>query len=120
MKKILIVEDVEMNRDLLVQLLEDNYELVEAKDGREGLEKIKSESPDLVLLDISLPEMDGYEVTRAVRADDAINHVPIIAVTAHAMAGDEDRALEAGCNDYLTKPIDEEELWAKVENLLRD
>ncbi len=120
MKKILIVEDVEMNRDLLVQLLEDNYELVEAKDGLEGLEMITSESPDLVLLDISLPEMDGYEVTRAVRADEAISQVPIIAVTAHAMAGDEDRALEAGCNDYLTKPIDEEELWAKVEALLRD
>ncbi len=118
MKKILIVEDVEMNRDLLVQLLEDNYELVEAADGRQGLASIKSEAPDLVLLDISLPEMDGYEVTRAVRADDAIKDIPIIAVTAHAMAGDEEKALEAGCNDYLTKPIDEEELWAKVEKLI--
>ncbi len=117
-KKILIVEDVEMNRDLLVQLLEDDYELAEAADGREGLEKISSEKPDLVLLDISLPEMDGYEVTRAVRADPAIADTPIIAVTAHAMAGDEEKALEAGCNDYLTKPIDEEELWQKVEKLL--
>lgn len=117
-KKILIVEDVEMNRDLLVQLLEDDYELAEASDGKEGLEMITSESPDLVLLDISLPEMDGYEVTRAVRADASIAGVPIIAVTAHAMAGDEEKALEAGCNDYLTKPIDEEELWQKVEKLL--
>ena len=106
MSKILIVEDVEMNRDLLVQLLEDDYELVEAADGREGLEKIRSEAPDLVLLDISLPEMDGYEVTRAVRADDALKGTKIIAVTAHAMAGDEEKALEAGCDDYLTKPID--------------
>ena len=118
MKKILIVEDVEMNRDLLVQLLEDNYELAEAVDGPQGLASITSESPDLVLLDISLPEMDGYEVARAVRADDAIKDIPIIAVTAHAMAGDEEKALEAGCNDYLTKPIDEEELWAMVEKLI--
>ena len=120
MSKILIVEDVEMNRDLLVQLLEDDYELVEAADGREGLEKIRSEAPDLVLLDISLPEMDGYEVTRAVRADDDIKGTKIIAVTAHAMAGDEEKALEAGCDDYLTKPIDEEELWSKVEKQLAD
>ena len=118
-KKILIVEDVEMNRDLLVQLLEDDYELAEASDGKEGLEKISSEKPDLVLLDISLPEMDGYEVTRATRANAAIAHVPIIAVTAHAMAGDEEKALEAGCNDYLTKPIiDEDLLMGAIERLL--
>ena len=118
MKKILIVEDVEMNRDLLVQLLEDDYELAEAANGREGLARIAAERPDLVLLDISLPEMDGFEVTRAVRADAAIRDIPIIAVTAHAMAGDEEMALAAGCNDYLTKPIDEEELWAKVAGLI--
>ena len=118
MKKILIVEDVEMNRDLLVQLLEDDYELVEAADGKEGLAKASSEKPDLILLDISLPEMDGYEVTRHIRADDAIKDTPIIAVTAHAMAGDEEKALEAGCSDYLSKPIDEDELWSKVEKHL--
>ena len=101
-----------------MQLLEDDYELAEAADGKEGLDKISSEKPDLVLLDISLPEMDGYEVTRAVRSDAAIAETPIIAVTAHAMAGDEEKALEAGCNDYLTKPIDEEELWSKVEKLI--
>ena len=92
MKKILIVEDVEMNRDLLVQLLEDDYELIEAIDGKKGLEAAVREHPDLILLDISLPEMDGWEVTRAIRSDEALKHIPIIAVTAHAMAGDEDKA----------------------------
>ena len=118
MKKILIVEDVDLNRDLLVQLLEDDYVLVEATDGREGLAKALAMRPDLILLDISLPVMDGYEVTRAVRADAAMAAIPIIAVTAHAMVGDEERALEAGCSDYLSKPIDEDELWAKVTRLI--
>ena len=118
MKRILIIEDVEMNRDLLVQLLEEDYELLEAADGREGLERIRSERPDLVLLDLSLPELDGYEVTRAVRADPALRDTRIIAVTAHAMAGDRDKALAAGCDDYLSKPIDEEVLWAKVADHL--
>ena len=114
MKKILIVEDVEMNRDLLVQLLEEEYELVEATNGKEGLEAAGRERPDLILLDISLPEMDGWEVTRRVRADEALQHIPIIAVTAHAMAGDEEKAYAEGCSAYLSKPIDEDELWAKV------
>ena len=114
MKKILIVEDVEMNRDLLVQLLEDDYELVEAVDGRQGLEKAVQESPDLILLDISLPEIDGWEVARRIRADEALKEIPIIAVTAHAMAGDEEKAYEIGCDGYLSKPIDEEELWDEI------
>jgi len=118
MKKILIVEDAEMNRDLLVQLLEDDYELVEATDGKQGLEKAAQEKPDLILLDISLPEMDGWEVARRIRANDELKHIPIIAVTAHAMAGDEEKAYEQGCNDYLPKPIDEDELWAKVEKYI--
>ena len=118
MKKILIVEDVEMNRDLLVQLLEDDYELAEAVDGRQGLETAIEVKPDLILLDIALPEMDGYEVTKAVREHAEIKGTPIIAVTAHAMAGDEEKALEVGCNDYLSKPIDEEELWDKVSKLI--
>mgnify|MGYP005628926855 CR=1 FL=1 len=118
MKKILIVEDVEMNRDLLVQLLEDDYELVEATDGKQGLEMAAQERPDLILLDISLPEMDGWEVTRRIRADEALKQIPIIAVTAHAMAGDEEKAYAQGCNGYLSKPIDEDELWAKVEKQL--
>ena len=114
MKKILIVEDVEMNRDLLVQLLEDDYELSEAVDGVQGLAMAREIKPDLILLDIALPEMDGYEVMKHIRADNEIKDTPIIAVTAHAMEGDEEKALEAGCNDYLPKPIDEEELWSKV------
>jgi two-component system, cell cycle response regulator DivK len=118
MKKILIVEDVEMNRDLLVQLLEDDYELVEATDGKQGLEMAARERPDLILLDISLPEMDGWEVTRRIRADEELKQIPIIAVTAHAMAGDEEKAYAQGCNGYLSKPIDEDELWAKVEKQL--
>lgn len=115
MKKILIVEDVEMNRDLLAQLLEDDYELVEAVDGQQGLEMALLEKPDLILLDVGLPEMDGWEVAQKIRADAALEDIPIIAVTAHAMAGDQDKALQVGCNDYIAKPIDEDELWEKVE-----
>jgi two-component system, cell cycle response regulator DivK len=118
MKKILIVEDVEMNRDLLVQLLEDDYQLAEAVDGKQGLEMAVTESPDLILLDISLPEMDGWEVTQRIRQDDRTKHIPIIAVTAHAMAGDEEKAYETGCNGYLSKPIDEDKLWKQIADLL--
>ena len=115
MKKILIVEDMEMNRDLLVQLLEDDYELVEAVDGQQGWEMALREKPDLILMDVGLPEMDGWEVTQKIRADANLRQTPIIAVTAHAMSGDEDKALQVGCNDYIAKPIDEDELWEKVE-----
>ena len=108
MKKILIVEDVEMNRDLLVQLLE-------AVDGQQGLELAAQERPDLILLDVGLPGMDGWEVAGRIRADQALKAIPIIAVTAHAMAGDQEKAIEAGCDDYISKPIDEDELWEKVE-----
>ena len=118
MKKILIVEDVDLNRDLLVQLLEDRYQLIEAVNGEQGLVLASREQPDLILLDISLPEMDGYEVARRLRADPLLGHIPLIAVTAHAMAGDEQLAIEQGFDDYLAKPIDEEKLWAKVEQHL--
>ena len=118
MKKILIVEDVEMNRDILLQLLEDDYELVVAEDGPQGLEMAAAERPDLILLDVGLPEMDGFEVTRRIRADRELKDTPIIAVTAHAMAGDREKALEVGCTDYLAKPIDEDLLWEKVEKLI--
>ncbi len=118
MKKILIVEDVELNRDLLVQLLEDAYQLVEAADGPQGLELARRERPDLVLLDISLPGMDGYEVARQLRADPELGRTPLIAVTAHAMAGDQERIFQQGFDDYIAKPIDEDELWAKVEKHL--
>lgn len=118
MKKILIVEDVELNRDLLVQLLEDRYQLFEAENGPRGLELARRERPDLVLLDISLPGMDGYEVARQLRADPDLGRTPLIAVTAHAMAGDQERIFQQGFDDYIAKPIDEDELWAKVEKHL--
>ena len=118
MKKILIVEDVELNVDLLVQLLEDNYALVIAGDGASGVEKAAREQPDLILMDMSLPVMDGWEATRRIRADRAIEHIPIIALTAHAMQGDEERARGCGCHDYLSKPIDEDLLFEKIRGLL--
>ena len=120
MKKILIVEDVEFNVDLLVQILEDDYSLVIAGDGASGIEMATREQPDLILMDMSLPVMDGWEATRRIRADRALEHIPIIALTAHAMKGDEDRALGCGCRDYLSKPIDEDILFEKIRELLPD
>jgi len=118
MKKILIVEDVEWNLDLLVQILEEDYVVVEAENGTKGLAMAESESPDLILMDMSLPEMDGWELAGKIRAVESIREVPIIAVTAHAMAGDEEKALEAGCNGYLPKPIDEDLLIEKIGELI--
>jgi len=117
-RRILIIEDVPMNRDLLVQLLEDRYELIEAEDGEQGLLLAAREQPDLILPDMSLPGMDGWEVARRLRADVALAAIPIVACTAHAMAGDAERALAAGCSGYLAKPIDEEQLWELVARLL--
>lgn len=114
-KKILIVEDVELNRDLLIQLLEDDYELVVAEDGAEGIELATSESPDLILMDLSLPEIDGWEATRQIKAK---QDIPIIALTAHAMPGDEEKARAAGCDDFLTKPLDEDLLYSKLNQFL--
>lgn len=119
MQKILIVEDVEYNRDLLEQMLEDDYEVVAAVDGETGMEAVLRDRPDLILMDLSLPGIDGWEVTRRIKADDDLRHIPVIAVTAHAMRGDEEKALEAGCDDYLAKPIDEDELLEKIRCLLR-
>ena len=120
MKKILIVEDVEFNVDLLVQLLEDDYSLVVAADGASGIEVAARERPDLILMDMSLPVMDGWEATRRIRADSALRHTPIIALTAHAMQGDEERALACGCGDYLSKPIDEDKLFEKIGRMLQE
>ena len=114
MKRILIVEDVDMNRDLLVQILEEDYEVLEAVDGKDGFEKAKAEKPDLILMDMLMPEMTGDEVTAALRKLPEMADTPIIAVTAQAMAGDAEKALQAGCNDYVTKPIDEDELMEKI------
>ena len=120
MKKILIVEDVEFNRDLLVQLLEDEYEIVVAVDGAAGVEKAASERPDLILMDMSLPEVDGWEATRRIKADEALNSIPVIALTAHAMRGDEEKARACGCDDYMTKPVDEDLLFERLDHYLGD
>jgi len=116
MKKILIVEDVDLNIELLTQLLEDDYELVVAKDGEQGVAMAVAEHPDLVLMDMSLPLCDGYEATRRIRAGGL--STPIIGVSAHAMAGDAERAIAAGCEDYLTKPVNDALLFDKLEKYL--
>jgi two-component system cell cycle response regulator DivK len=118
MKKILIVEDVAYNMELLVQLLEEDYELVTARDGESGVAMIEQERPDLVLLDMSLPKIDGWEVVRRVKATDTLKHIPVIGLSAHAMRGDREKALEAGCDDYLTKPLDDTLLYKKLDHYL--
>jgi CheY-like chemotaxis protein len=114
MKTILIVEDVEMNRDLLAQILEADHRLVFAQDGAAALERAAETRPDLILMDLSLPHMDGWEATRRLKADATLAHIPVIALSAHAMSGDENRARASGCDDYLSKPIDESVLLAKI------
>ncbi len=120
MKKILIVEDVEFNLDLLVQLLEDEYELITANNGAAGVEMAAQERPDLILMDMSLPVMDGWEAARRIKSQAGLKHIPVIALTAHTMSGDEDRARAAGCDGYLAKPLDEELLFRQIEHFLRE
>jgi CheY-like chemotaxis protein len=120
MAKILLVEDNEMNRDMLSRRLQRRgYEVALAVDGREGVAMARAGGYDLVLMDMSLPEVDGWEATRLLREDPATQTLPIIALTAHAMAGDRDKALEAGCDDYDTKPIELDRLLSKIEALLQ-
>jgi two-component system cell cycle response regulator DivK len=116
MKTILIVEDTELNIDLLTQLLEDDYDLIVAHDGEQGVRLANENRPDLILMDISLPVMDGYEATRKIR--ETLQVTPIIGLSAHAMSGHEQKAKEAGCNDYLTKPVDEDLLFKKLKEYL--
>ena len=119
MSKILLVEDNEMNRDMLTRRLErKGFEVVIAVDGQAGVSMASSSSPDIILMDLSLPVIDGWEATRKIKADPATHSIPVIALTAHAMAGDEQKALQAGCNDYDTKPIDLKRLLGKIETLL--
>ena len=119
MSKILLVEDNEMNRDMLSRRLErKGFEVVIAIDGQAGVDMATTANPDLVLMDLSLPVMDGWEATRRIKGDPATQAIPVIALTAHAMAGDEKRALEAGCDDYDTKPVNLSRLLDKIENLL--
>lgn len=120
MAKILLVEDNEMNRDMLSRRLErKGYHVTLAVDGAEGLEQARSAAPDLILMDMSLPVIDGWEATRQLKADQATRRIPVIALTAHAMASDEQKARDAGCDDFDTKPIELPRLLAKIEALLQ-
>jgi two-component system cell cycle response regulator DivK len=119
MPKILLVEDNEMNRDMLSRRLSRNgYEIAIAIDGRQGVDMAVSERPDLILMDLSLPVMDGWEATRQVKANPATQAIPVIALTAHAMVQDKERALAAGCDDFDTKPVDLPRLLEKIKTLL--
>ena len=119
MPKILLVEDNEMNRDMLSRRLQrKGYCVVTAEDGEKGLLLARSETPDLILMDISLPVMSGWEVTRLLKANEATRHIPIIALTAHAMVSDREKAIGIGCDDYDTKPVDFVRLSEKIESLL--
>ena len=119
MTKILLVEDNEMNRDMLSRrLARKGYEVVIAVDGQQGIEMARSETPDLILMDMSLPVVDGWEATRQLKSAPETQSIPVIALTAHAMAGDREKAVEAGCNDYDIKPIELPRLLEKIEALL--
>ena len=119
MTKILLVEDNEMNRDMLSRRLErKGFEVVMALDGQQGVQLAASETPDIILMDMSLPVIDGWEATRQVKAADTTRNIPVIALTAHAMVGDRQKAMEAGCDDYDTKPVDFPRLLGKIETLL--
>lgn len=116
-KTILIVEDTDLNIDLMSQVLEEEYRVLIARDGMQGIAMAKEHRPDLILMDISLPVMDGYEATRQIRQ--ILPSIPILGLSAHAMAGDEQKAMQAGCNDYLTKPVDDDLLIQKIKEYLR-
>jgi two-component system cell cycle response regulator DivK len=119
MPKVLLVEDNEMNRDMLSRrLARRGFDVVMAVDGKQGVEMAVKEIPDLILMDMSLPVLDGWGATRQIKADATTQSIPLIALTAHAMAGDRDKALEAGCDDYDTKPIELARLLEKIDRLL--
>ena len=119
MPRILLVEDNEMNRDMLSRrLVRNGYEVFQAMDGQQGVNMALSERPDLILMDMSLPVIDGWEATRRLKANDATRRIPVIALTAHAMAGDREKAMEAGCEDYDTKPVEISRLLGKIAALL--
>jgi len=119
--KILLVEDNEMNRDMLSRrLVRKGFEVSIAVDGLEGVEKAHSELPDIILMDMSLPELDGWEATRRLKSAEDTKSIPILGLSAHAMAGDREKAMQAGCNDYDTKPVEFKRLMGKIEELLGD
>jgi CheY-like chemotaxis protein len=118
MAKVLLVEDNEANRDMLARRLQRRgFDVVFAVDGAEGVAKSKTEKPDIVLMDMSLPVMNGWEATRAIKADTTTKHIPVVALTAHSMAGDREKAMEAGCDDYDTKPVELPRLLEKMAAL---
>jgi len=115
-KRVLVVEDNADNMVLIVDVLKSmGYEVIQAGNGEEGIAKAASHLPDIILMDLSLPHMNGWTATRTLKANAALRHIPVIALTAHAMEGDRERALEAGCDDYITKPINLPELAAKLQ-----
>ena len=119
MPKVLVVEDNEMNRDMLTRRLQRRgYEVITSVDGEDGLKKARSDSPDIILMDMDLPVLDGWAATRELKASPETKSIPVIALTAHAMAGDREKALEAGCDDYDTKPVEFPRLVEKIESLL--
>jgi CheY-like chemotaxis protein len=119
MARILLVEDNEMNRDMLSRrLTRRGFQVVFAVDGQQGVDLARSEKPDIILMDMSLPVIDGWEATRRVKSDAATRNVPVIGLTAHAMSGDREKAIEAGCDDYDTKPVELDRLIGKIERLL--
>lgn len=119
MAHILIVEDNEMNRDMLSRrLMKKGYEITIAVDGQEGVDKSKEVNPDLILMDMSLPKIDGWEATRLVKANPDTKHIPVIALTAHAMAEDREKAMSAGCDEYDTKPVELPRLLEKIQALI--
>ena len=120
MSKILLVEDNEFNRDMLSRRLQRyGYEVVIAVDGRDGVEKAHSETPDVILMDLCLPELNGWEAVKQIRSSDTTSAIPLIALTAHAMVGDREKALEVGCDDYDTKPVNMERLLGKIEQAMQ-
>jgi two-component system cell cycle response regulator DivK len=121
MPKVLLIEDNEMNRDMLSRrLARRGFDVLMAVDGRQGVQMAKSEMPDLILMDMSLPVLDGWEATRQIKAEPSTKSIPVIALTAHAMAGDRDKSLQAGCDDYDTKPIELLRLLDKMDRLLNE
>ena len=120
MPRILLVEDNEANRDMLSRrLIRNGYEVIIAVDGQQGVDMAMSERPDLILMDMNLPVIDGWEATRRIKAEDATKKIPVIALTAHAMAGDREKAMEVGCDDYDTKPVEITRLLGKIAELLK-
>jgi two-component system cell cycle response regulator DivK len=119
-KKILVVDDNQDSRELIVKVLKSKgYQMIEAVDGEDALEKVTAENPDLILMDISIPKIDGYEVTRRLKSQANFKNTPIIALTAHAMKGDREKALEAGCDGYISKPIDIHEIPDQIQSYLQ-